>query len=93
MLARIVDELARREGPRILAGLIGRLGGDFDLAEERCRKPSRARSKLAGSGIPDRPGAWITTCARVRDRRAAAVAPAVATPSDPRTACGADDPR
>jgi predicted RNA polymerase sigma factor len=34
VLGRIVDELVRREGPRILAGLIGRLGGNFEVAED-----------------------------------------------------------
>ena len=33
MLARAIDQLVRREGPRVLAGLI-RWSGDFDLAEE-----------------------------------------------------------
>jgi RNA polymerase sigma-70 factor (ECF subfamily) len=65
MLARIVDELARREGPRILAGLIGRLGGDFDLAEEAIQEAfARALEAWPSSGIPERPGAWITTVAR-----------------------------
>jgi RNA polymerase sigma-70 factor (ECF subfamily) len=65
MLARIVDELARREGPRILAGLIGRLGGDFDLAEEAMQEGfARALEDWPSSGIPERPGAWITTVAR-----------------------------
>jgi RNA polymerase sigma-70 factor (ECF subfamily) len=64
-LARIVDELARREGPRILAGLIGRLGGDFDLAEEAMQEGfARALEDWPSSGIPERPGAWITTVAR-----------------------------
>lgn len=65
MLASIVDELARREGPRILAALIGRLGGDFDLAEEALQEAfARALENWPISGIPDRPGAWITTVAR-----------------------------
>lgn len=65
MLARIVDELARREGPRILAALIGRLGGDFDLAEEALQEAfARAIETWPTSGIPERPGAWITTVAR-----------------------------
>jgi RNA polymerase sigma-70 factor (ECF subfamily) len=65
VLARIVDELARREGPRILAGLIGRLGGDFDLAEEAMQEAfARALEDWPSSGIPERPAAWITTVAR-----------------------------
>ena len=67
MLGRIVDELARREGPRILAGLIGRLGGDFDLAEEALQDAfERALRTWPASGIPERPGAWITTVAQRR---------------------------
>jgi RNA polymerase sigma-70 factor (ECF subfamily) len=67
LLARIVDELARREGPRILAGLIGRLGGDFDLAEEALQDAfERALETWPASGIPQRPGAWLTTVAQRR---------------------------
>lgn len=75
MLGRIVDELARREGPRILAGLIGRLGGDFDLAEDALQDAyARALASWPAAGIPERPGAWLTTvaqrCAIDRLRRA-----------------------
>ncbi|MEO8754694.1 MAG: RNA polymerase sigma factor [Casimicrobiaceae bacterium] len=65
MLGRIVDELARREGPRILAGLIRRLGGNFDLAED-CLQDAYERALAAwpASGIPDNPAAWLTTVAR-----------------------------
>ncbi len=65
MLGRIVDELARREGPRILAGLIGRLGGDFDLAEDALQDAyARALASWPAAGIPERPGAWLTTVAQ-----------------------------
>jgi RNA polymerase sigma-70 factor (ECF subfamily) len=65
VLGRIVDELARREGPRILAGLIGRLGGDFDLAEDALQDAyERALSSWPAGGIPDRPAAWLTTVAQ-----------------------------
>jgi RNA polymerase sigma-70 factor (ECF subfamily) len=65
VLGRIVDELARREGPRILAGLIGRLGGDFSLAED-CLQDAYERALAAwpSAGIPERPAAWLTTVAR-----------------------------
>ncbi len=65
MLGRIVDELARREGPRILAGLIGRLGGNFDLAED-CLQDAyeRALDAWPSAGIPERPAAWLTTVAK-----------------------------
>jgi len=65
VLGRIVDELARREGPRILAGLIGRLGGDFDLAEDALQDAyERALASWPAAGIPDRPAAWLTTVAQ-----------------------------
>ena len=65
MLGRIVDELARREGPRILAGLLGRLGGNFELAED-CLQDAyeRALNTWPASGIPVSPAAWLTTVAR-----------------------------
>ena len=65
MLGRIVDELVRREGPRILAGLIGRLGGNFELAED-CLQDAyeRALASWPAAGLPDRPGAWLTTVAQ-----------------------------
>jgi RNA polymerase sigma-70 factor (ECF subfamily) len=65
VLGRIVDELARREGPRILAGLIGRLGGNFDLAED-CLQDAyeRALDAWPSAGIPEHPAAWLTTVAK-----------------------------
>lgn len=67
MLGRIVDELARRDGPRILAGLIGRLGGNFDLAEEALQDAyARALESWPASGVPERPAAWLTTVAQRR---------------------------
>jgi RNA polymerase sigma-70 factor, ECF subfamily len=65
VLGRIVDELARREGPRILASLIGRLGGNFDLAEDSLQDAyERALNAWPAAGIPDSPAAWLTTVAR-----------------------------
>ena len=65
MLGRIVDALVRREGPRILAGLIGRLGGNFELAEDSLQDAyERALASWPSAGIPDRPGAWLTTVAQ-----------------------------
>jgi RNA polymerase sigma-70 factor (ECF subfamily) len=65
VLGRIVDELVRREGPRILAGLIGRLGGNFELAQD-CLQDAyeRALATWPATGMPDRPAAWLTTVAR-----------------------------
>jgi RNA polymerase sigma-70 factor (ECF subfamily) len=65
VLGRIVDELVRREGPHILAGLIGRLGGDFGLAEDSLQDAyERALATWPSAGIPERPAAWLTTVAR-----------------------------
>jgi RNA polymerase sigma-70 factor (ECF subfamily) len=65
VLGRIVDELARREGPRILAGLIGCLGGNFELAEDSLQDAyERALASWPSAGIPERPAAWLTTVAR-----------------------------
>ena len=65
MLGRIVDELVRREGPRILAGLIGRLGGNFEVAEDSLQDAyERALATWPEAGVPDRPGAWLTTVAQ-----------------------------
>jgi RNA polymerase sigma-70 factor, ECF subfamily len=65
VLGRIVDELARREGPRILAGLIGRLGGNFDLAEDSLQDAyERALNAWPSAGIPEHPAAWLTTVAK-----------------------------
>jgi RNA polymerase sigma-70 factor (ECF subfamily) len=65
VLGRIVDELARREGPRILAGLIGRLSGNFDLAEDALQDAyERALASWPSTGIPERPAAWLTTVAQ-----------------------------
>lgn len=66
MLARAIDQLVRREGPRVLAGLI-RWSGDFDLAEEAFQAAcAQALEAWPGRGLPDRPGAWLTTVARRR---------------------------
>jgi len=65
VLGRIVDELVRREGPRILAGLIGRLGGNFEVAEDSLQDAyERALATWPEAGVPDRPGAWLTTVAQ-----------------------------
>jgi len=65
VLGRIVDELARREGPRILAGLIRRLGGDFNVAEDALQDAyERALASWPTAGIPGQPAAWLTTVAK-----------------------------
>jgi len=66
MLARAVDQLVRREGRRVLAGLI-RWSGDFDLAEEAFQAAcAQAVESWARRGLPERPGGWLTTVARRR---------------------------
>jgi len=66
MLARAIDQLVRREGPRVLAGLI-RWSGDFDLAEEAFQVAcAQALEAWAVHGLPRRPGAWLTTVSRRR---------------------------
>lgn len=65
MLGRIVEEVARREGPRLLAGLIRQLGGDFELAEDSLQDAyARALERWPGEGLPERPAAWLTAVAR-----------------------------
>jgi RNA polymerase sigma-70 factor, ECF subfamily len=66
MFGRILDATARREHGRILAGLI-RACGNFDLAEEALQDAYlKAATHWQAAGIPDHPGAWLTTVARHR---------------------------
>ena len=66
MLARAIDQLVRREGPQVLAGVI-RWSGDFDLAEEAFQLAcAQALEAWPVRGLPRRPGAWLTTVARRR---------------------------
>jgi len=61
-----VEEAFRRESGRALAGLI-RVLGDFDLAEDAVQDAFvAALEHWPRDGIPDNPGAWITTTARHR---------------------------
>ncbi len=63
---RVVDRLFRHESGRAVATLI-RAIGDFDLAEEAVQEAfAIALSTWPDRGIPDNPGAWITTAARNR---------------------------
>ena len=66
MLAKILDALHRREGGRILAGLIRRLGR-FDLAEEALQDAyAKALERWPQEGMPGNPAAWLTTVAQRR---------------------------
>jgi RNA polymerase sigma-70 factor (ECF subfamily) len=61
-----VDRLFREEQGRAVATLI-RVLGDFDLAEEAVQDAFiTALETWPERGIPDNPGAWITTTARNR---------------------------
>jgi RNA polymerase sigma-70 factor (ECF subfamily) len=65
LLTRIVDRVARTDGPRVLAGLIRLTGGDFDAAEEALQEAyARALVVWRRDGLPAQPGAWINTVAR-----------------------------
>ena len=65
LLTRIVDKVARTDGPRVLAGLIRLAGGDFDPAEEALQEAyARALAVWPRDGLPAQPGAWINTVAR-----------------------------
>ena len=61
-----VEAVFREEWGRITASLIA-MTGDWDLAEE-CAQDAFARALSAWDrdGVPERPGAWLTTAARNR---------------------------
>ncbi len=61
-----IEELVRQEWPRLVATLVGELG-DLTLAEDAAQDAAEvALRRWLDDGIPDRPGAWITTVARRR---------------------------
>jgi RNA polymerase sigma-70 factor, ECF subfamily len=60
----LVDRLFRHESGRAIASLI-RILGDFDLAEDAVQEAFVVAMQVwPERGIPDNPGAWITTTAR-----------------------------
>jgi RNA polymerase sigma-70 factor, ECF subfamily len=62
----VLERLFRRESGRATATLI-RVLGDFDLAEDAVQEAfAVALERWPRDGLPDRPGAWITTTARNR---------------------------
>lgn len=64
LLSRLVEEVFRNDGRRVLAGLI-RLTGDIDLAEDALQEACiRALDRWPRDGVPNSPGAWINTVAR-----------------------------
>lgn len=61
-----VDRVFRRESGRAVAALI-RAVGSFDLAEDAVQDAfATALARWPQDGVPDNPGAWITTTARHR---------------------------
>jgi len=65
-VAAAVDAAFREEWGRVVATLIA-MTGDWDLAEECAQDAfTRALQTWARDGVPDRPGAWLTTTARNR---------------------------
>ena len=64
MLDHLIDQVFRRESGKVLAGLI-RTTGDFELAEDALQEAcARAAATWPRDGLPERPGAWLTTVAR-----------------------------
>ena len=60
-----LEQAARDEGGRVLATLIRHLGGDFTLAEDALQDAYIAAAVAwPRDGVPDTPGAWLTTAAR-----------------------------
>lgn len=87
----VVEEAFREEWGRVVATLI-RLTGDWDLAEECAQDAfAQALARWPRDGVPNRPGAWLTTAARNRalDRlrrattEAARLRAVAAVPDDP----------
>ena len=63
-LTRIVEDVVRNDGARVLAGLI-RLAGDFETAEDALQEAyARALVAWPRDGIPDKPAAWLNTVSR-----------------------------
>ena len=61
-----VAEAFRQEWGKVVATLT-RMTGDWDLAEECAQDAfAAALSRWGTDGVPDRPGAWLTTTARNR---------------------------
>ncbi|ABF43453.1 RNA polymerase, sigma subunit, ECF family [Candidatus Koribacter versatilis Ellin345] len=60
-----VEEVYRSEWGRVVATLIGMLGGDFDLAEETAQEAfAAAVTQWEKDGVPEYPRAWIISTAR-----------------------------
>ncbi len=63
VVRRAVDAAFREEWGRVVATLIRRIG-DWDLAEESAQEAfAEALRRWPVDGVPERPGAWLTTVA------------------------------
>jgi RNA polymerase sigma-70 factor (ECF subfamily) len=66
-VAAALDRAYREERVALLATLTRQVGGDLGLAEDALHDAfEQAVSQWARDGVPDRPGAWLTTTARRR---------------------------
>ncbi len=66
VIAHAIEEVCRREGGKVLAGLVRRFG-DIGLAEDLLQDAyARALERWPREGLPDNPAAWLTTVARNR---------------------------
>ncbi len=66
MIEEVVAQAFRDEWGQVVATLI-RVTGDWDLAEECAQDAfAKALERWPQDGVPDRPGAWLTTTARNR---------------------------
>ncbi|KRC61150.1 RNA polymerase subunit sigma-24 [Agromyces sp. Root81] len=69
-VAAAVEQAHRSEWSRVFAATVS-VTRDLDLAEECVQDAyAQAMESWASSGVPDRPGAWLTTTARNRARDA-----------------------
>ncbi|MGW6228020.1 sigma factor, partial [Cellulosimicrobium cellulans] len=65
-VSRTVEAVWRIESPRLVAGLVRTLR-DVGLAEEVAQEAFvAALEQWPEQGVPDNPGAWLTTVARRR---------------------------
>lgn len=66
MINQAINAIHRREGGKILSGLIGYFGS-FDIAEEALQDAyMKALAVWPQTGLPNNPAAWLTTVAKRR---------------------------
>ena len=65
--AAALDQLFREQSGRMLATLIGLLGGDFERAEEALQEAAAvALERWPREGVPSNPRAWLVSTARFK---------------------------